>query len=76
MNSASFATTHRRASDPQRRVDEEIRHIRDLVFVRSLLAARGAPAAELGRYDAVIDEARVQLAESARLASAPYVAAA
>lgn len=75
MNGASFATVYRKASDPQWKVDEEIRHIRDLVFVRSPLAARG-PAAELGTYDAVIDEARVRLAESARFASAPYATAA
>lgn len=38
MNSANIAPIHRKTSDPQGKVDEEIRHIRDLVFVRSLLA--------------------------------------
>jgi hypothetical protein len=57
-------------------VAETIRHIKDLVFVRDLLAARGATAAELRRYDLVIDRVRGQLAASAKDASARYAAAA
>jgi hypothetical protein len=54
----------------------ELRHVRGLVFVRDLLRERGAAAAELREYEAVIDEARARLAESAREASARYAAAA
>jgi hypothetical protein len=63
-------------SDPQRRLEVELRHIRDLIFVRDLLRERGAASTELRKYDAVIDEPRGQLAESAKPASAAYAAAA
>jgi hypothetical protein len=53
----------------------ELRHVRGLVFVRDLLRERGAAAAELREYDAVIDEARSRLADSARRASLRYAAA-
>ena len=57
-------------------LQEELRHIRDLVFIRELLRERGETAAELSAYDAVINEAQAQLAELARRDSARYVAAA
>jgi hypothetical protein len=63
-------------SDPQGELQAELRHIRDLVFVRDLLEERGADSTELREYDSVIDEARTQLAESAKRASAVYAAAA
>ncbi len=54
----------------------EVRHIRDLVFVRRLLGERGATPAELQEYDAVIGAARVRLAESARELAAHHASAA
>jgi hypothetical protein len=63
-------------SDPQRELRAELHHIRDLVFVRDLLKERGAATTELRQYDSVIDQARTQLAESAKRASAVYAAAA
>jgi len=53
-------------SNPQAEVDEEIRHIRDLVVIRTLLSTRGATAAQLREYDAAIDDARRRLAETAQ----------
>jgi hypothetical protein len=67
---------YRKLSDPQGQVDDEIGHIRDLVFVRDLLARRGATYAELRDCDAVIDGVRRQLADSAKRASARYATAA
>jgi hypothetical protein len=55
---------------------DELRHIRDLVFIRDLLRERGETSAELREYDAVINEARAQLADSAKRASARYASAA
>ena len=63
-------------SEPEKELQAELGHIRDLVFVRDLLTERGATAAERRKYDAVIDQARRQLAESAKRASAAYAAAA
>jgi hypothetical protein len=63
-------------SDPQSELQVELRHVRDLVFIRDLLRERGAASTELQAYDSVIDEARGQLAESAKRASAVYAAAA
>jgi CHAD domain-containing protein len=57
-------------------LQDELRHIRDLVFIRDLLRGRGETSTELSEYDAVINEARAQLAESAKRDSARYVAAA
>jgi hypothetical protein len=54
----------------------ELRHVRDLVFVRRLLGERGATPAELREYDAVVGAARARLAESALRASADYAPAA
>jgi hypothetical protein len=63
-------------SDPQSELQVELRHVRDLVFIRDLLRERGAASTELREYDSVIDEARGQLAVSAKRASAVYAAAA
>ena len=51
-------------------VEAELDHIRDLVLVRDVLAARGATREELREYDGVIAEAREQLAASTRRALA------
>ncbi len=74
MSSANVSRMYRKLSDPQAEVDDEIRHIRDLVFVRNLLAARGAGGEELRECDAVIDGLRRQLADSAKRASAQLAA--
>lgn len=76
MSSANVTRMYRKLSDPQGEVDDEIRHIRDLVFVRNLLARRGATYAELRDCDAVIDGVRRRLADSAKRASARYATAA
>jgi len=52
-----------RRSDP---LQDELRHIRDLIFIRDLLAERGELSTELRKCDAVIDEARVQLRRGLR----------
>jgi hypothetical protein len=69
VTSANVSRMYRKLSDPQVEVDEEIRHIRDLVFIRNLLAGRGASSAELRDCDAVIDDVRSQLADSAKRAA-------
>jgi len=75
MSSANVNPMFRKLSDPQVQVDDDIRHIRDLVFVRNLLAARGADEAELHECDVAIDGVRRQLATAAkRAASAPLAA--
>ena len=56
---------YRKLGDPQRDVDEEIRHIRGLVLIRQLLAERGAPSHELCECDAVIEACRTRLADLA-----------
>ena len=55
-------------------LEQELRHIRDLVFVRELLRERGASRDELRDCDAVIDEAHARIAEAAKQASAAYAA--
>ena len=60
----------------QDQLQDELRHIRDLVFIRDLLRERGETSTELMEYDVVIDEARAKLAESAKRASACYATAA
>jgi hypothetical protein len=73
----SIAAAHRAVSgSPQGELEEELRHVRDLVFVRDLLGARGATTAELRECDATINRARALLAEATRRASAPYAEAA
>jgi hypothetical protein len=47
-------------------VEQEVRHIHDLIFLRDLLADRGVAAEELRRYDAAIATARDRLAAAAR----------
>lgn len=47
-------------------VQQEIRHIHDLLSLRDLLADRGVGAQELRRYDAAIAAARNRLAMVAR----------
>jgi hypothetical protein len=47
-------------------VDDELRHIRDLVFVRDLLSERGSPEDELAVCDAEINRQRRRLAAHAR----------
>ena len=76
MSITTEPPTVRRRPDAQGQLQEELRHIRDLVFVRDLLSERGATAADLHVYDAVIERAHVVLAESAKRASARYAAAA
>ena len=76
MSNANWSPTFPSAPDAQHEVDEELHHIRDLVFVRELLSARGATADELKECDAVIDGVRGQLAESTKRASARYATAA
>ena len=43
----SLATVTWMAADPEGELEDELRHIRDLVLVRDLLRRRGADAAEL-----------------------------
>jgi hypothetical protein len=76
MSHASLTELRRDPSSPQAEVDEEIRHVRDLVFVRALLSTRGASEAELRECDAAIDDARGRLAEIAKRASAHVAIAA
>ena len=75
MSSANV-TRMRKVYDPHSEVGDELGHIRDLVFVRELLAAHGATPAELKEYDAVIDGVRRQLAEDARRDATPFPTAA
>ena len=64
------------SASAQRELEGDLRHIRDLVFVRDLLREHGADSGELRTCDVVIAEARSKLAESAKRASALYAAAA
>lgn len=75
MTVTNVTPMYRKLSDPQIEVDAEIRHIRDLVFLRGLLAERGATADELFQYDAVIAASRAQLASSAKRAAGYATAA-
>ena len=75
MSTANVTPMYRKLSDPQVEVDAEIRHVRDLLFLRALLAGRGATEDELRQYDAAIAERRSQLARSVKRA-ARYAAAA
>ena len=47
-------------------VQQEIRHIHDLLSLRDLLAERGVAVQELRRYDVAIVAARNRLASLAR----------
>jgi hypothetical protein len=55
-------------------VEQEIRHLHDLLFLRDLLADRGVTPEELQRYDTAIAAARRRLAEVVRAASAGLAA--
>lgn len=55
-------------------VDQEIRHIHDLLFLRDLLADRGVSPEELRRYDTAIAAAREHLAQVARAAAVAVAA--
>lgn len=66
---------YRKLTDPQREVDAEIRHVRDLVFLRGVLAERGATSEELRQYDAAIAERRTELARSVKRAAGYATAA-
>jgi hypothetical protein len=59
----------------QNEVDAHIRHVADLVFVRNLLAERGASPSELAECDAEIERQRDELA-GVVLAQASELAAA
>ena len=60
MSSATVPGAVSGHSDPQNDLHVELRHIRDLIFIRDLLRERGAASTELGEYDAVVDEAPTQ----------------
>jgi hypothetical protein len=47
-------------------IQQEIRHVHDLLALRDLLADRGVAAEELRRYDSAIVSARKRLARLAR----------
>lgn len=66
MSIANAPRTARRRTLPQDALQHDLRHIRDLVFVRDLLRERGADETELRECDAAIDEAHARLAASAR----------
>ena len=63
-------------TDPATELEDEVRHVRNLVTLRDLLARRGATPAELQECAAAIGEARTRLAETARLVSTRYAEAA
>jgi hypothetical protein len=69
MTAANVTPMYRKLSDPQLEVDAEIRHVRDLVYLRGLLAERGATVDELRQYDAAIADRRSELARSAKRAA-------
>jgi CHAD domain-containing protein len=66
----------RRSELLQDELQDELRHIRDLVFIRDLLRERGETSTELRECEAVINGARAQLAELAKRASVRYASAA
>ena len=60
----------RKLSDPQREVRDQVRHVRGLVLIRTLLEERGASVTELAECDSVIAGSRQELAELAARAAA------
>jgi hypothetical protein len=64
------------ATLPTSELEDELRHIRNLDFIRDLLQVRGASAAEVADCDAVIEDARARLAASARREAGSYASAA
>lgn len=75
MSSANV-TRMKKLYEPQSAVGEESGHVRDLVFLREVLASHGATPSELRQYDAVIADARKELAEDARRDATPFPSAA
>jgi hypothetical protein len=61
---------------PKAELDDELRHIQNLVFIRDLLRARGATADELEACDVVIEDTRARIATSARGHASHYAPAA
>ncbi len=61
----------RKLSDPQRDVRDQVRHVRGLVLIRTLLEERGASVSELAECDSVIAVSRRELTELAARAYAP-----
>lgn len=57
MTATKIAPMHRKSS-----LTSELRHVQDLLFVRNLLAERGATKDELRQYDATVARARRQAA--------------
>ena len=68
------SSTNRSATMTTKAVQQEIRHIHDLLSLRDLLADRGAADQELRRYDAAIATARERLASLARTDSVELAA--
>jgi len=73
---ANVPAMYRKLSERQPALDEQIVHIRGLVFIRMLLAGRGATPAELAECDHVIAGCRRELAELAVRSGARASAAA
>jgi hypothetical protein len=63
---ATRKTSKRRSSSTE--LDDELGHIRDLVFLRDLFTDRGATPDEIVEFDAAIAQARERLAASVRQA--------
>jgi len=76
MSSANVTLLMKKVYDPHAEVASDLSHIQDLVYVRDLLAARGATPAELTEYDATIDSVRRRLAEDAKRDANRYPTAA
>jgi hypothetical protein len=76
MSFASATFVAARHPDPRAELEEELRHVRDLVLLRELLRRRGAAPDELRECDAAIAGARGRLAESAKRASGAHAPAA
>jgi hypothetical protein len=74
MTSTNVRQMKRSRLDSAPDVDDELRHIRDLVVVRNALARRGATHEELAECDTVIDVVRTQLAATVRRDASRYAA--
>jgi len=66
----------RKLYEPRIAAVEKSGHVRDLVFLREVLAEYGATPSELREYDAVIDRARKESAAQARRRATPFPTAA
>jgi hypothetical protein len=64
ITTATRKPSKRRSSSIE--LDDELGHIRDLVFLRDLFADRGATPDEIVEFDAAIAQARERLAVSVR----------